>query len=355
MKAKDIIFRFIAIGLGFAFALTIVEVGIRIIKPQMIGPIQYAFDPELGEIPVPNQHGHRIFPGVYDYTYNNNSLGFRGNREYNYGKHSNFRILLLGDSFTYGIGVNDDQTFAYHITEHIGDSLGSLEVINAGNAGKGTDYQLKLFQTLGYKFYPNLTILCFFSNNFYRNKRSQYYYIIKNGELYPKSLASSFGLKKSIFMKMPLYNWVISWSHTANLIKRSLLLYLTSISKVSELIVNYDNKIDNFADKDNIEITKIIIRKLNDVINKSGSRFMLVYIPNKYQIYYYRTKQMLSDDEKAIIGISNELCIHYLSLTKALSESQYNVDKLYLKEGHFTSIAHMIAAQIIANDIKDYK
>ena len=87
MKAiNEIIFRIFAILLGCVIAFVIAELGIRLLMPQMTGPIWVAFDSELGPIPVPNQRGSRTIPGLYSYTFSNNSLGFRGDKEYSFKK-----------------------------------------------------------------------------------------------------------------------------------------------------------------------------------------------------------------------------------------------------------------------------
>lgn len=85
---------------------------------------------------VPHRKGIRTLPGVYRYAYSNNSLGFRGSREYQ-EKGNKYRILLLGDSFAYGLGVNDDQTFAYLMEKQLSTPSRPVEVVNAGCAGKG--------------------------------------------------------------------------------------------------------------------------------------------------------------------------------------------------------------------------
>jgi hypothetical protein len=137
MKIKNILTNLSVIVTGLMVALAIGEIGVRIISPQRTGPVEFAAHPELGDIMFPNQKGRRTLPGVYDYTYSNNSLGFRGSREYGDRK-SCCRIMVLGDSMTYGVGVNDDQTFASRLEKDLSASNGPVEVINAGSAGKGT-------------------------------------------------------------------------------------------------------------------------------------------------------------------------------------------------------------------------
>ena len=76
------LFRIIGVLLSFLVAFAVAEVAVRLISPQEVGPVRFACDPELGEIPVPGQQGERQFPGVFTFRYSNNSLGWRGRREY---------------------------------------------------------------------------------------------------------------------------------------------------------------------------------------------------------------------------------------------------------------------------------
>jgi len=81
------------------------------------------------------------------------------------------RLVLLGDSQTYGIGVNDNETFASRIAENLAGGDISIEVMNAGNGGKGTDYALKFFRSLGQSFNADTVALCFFPNDFLDNSQ----------------------------------------------------------------------------------------------------------------------------------------------------------------------------------------
>ena len=226
------------------------------IRPQRTGPVTYSFHEELGQIPVPHQHGQRSYYGMYDFTYSNNSFGFRGPKESSFEKTANYRVLLLGDSFAYGVGVNDDQTFAHQIENNLSGMPGGLEVINAGNGGKGTDYALKLFQAMGYKFKADLVALCFFSNDFSDNERQQYFSLDSDGKLKPKPLVSPLNAKQEFIMGLPGYNWLMSWSHLGNLLSQTLLKYLTSdISPKNTNVAVFDyNKTHRFSNDSNSEL-----------------------------------------------------------------------------------------------------
>ena len=214
---KRILFRTAAFFLGLMIAFAAGEVFLRIANPQWVSPVQFAYHPELGPIPIPNTHGEVIVPGVYRYTYHHNSYGFRGSRDYTFGEASSYRALLLGDSFAYGMGVNDDETFAARLEKELSFKGFPVEVINAGNSVKGTDYAVKFFEVLGHKFEPDLTVLCFFSNDFEDNSIGIYYHIDPNGNLVPKGLDETLWARKEFLRHIPGYNWLLSWSHLANL------------------------------------------------------------------------------------------------------------------------------------------
>jgi hypothetical protein len=360
MKAiNQFVFRIFAILMGCVIAFVIAEVGIRLLMPQMTGPILVTFDSELGPIPVPNQQGRRTIPGIYSYTFSNNSLGLRSDKEYSFQKQSDFRILLLGDSFCYGYGVDDNQTFAYGTQKRLSSKKRSTEAINAGNGGQGTDYALKFFQTLGHKFTPDLTVLCFFSNDFEDNERSLYFSVGKNGGLYPKSLSNSLEGKKEFLKHVLLYNCLISWSHVANLFKQAALKILVKLGRATEnrafgLIIHYGNgnSVSGYSNEQNIELTSTFIRHLRIEIQKAGSDFLVLYIPSNVEIELYRKARELSRDENALRKILESQHIELLSLTATISNTKEPIPMLYYREEHWTPLAHSLVAGYLSEYIK---
>jgi len=104
---------------------------------------------------------------VFDGTIvNTNSRGLRGRLEYNYertpGKH---RIVVLGDSFTFGAEVADDATYAHYLETNIPNS----EVLNFGVQGYGHDQILLYLKEESIKYHPDIVILGFTYIDIYRN------------------------------------------------------------------------------------------------------------------------------------------------------------------------------------------
>lgn len=356
---RSLFFSIICVLLSFLVAFAVVEVAVRRLSPQEVGPVRFACLPELGDIPVPGQQGERRLPGVFSFRYSNNSLGWRGSREYREKKRTDYRVLFLGDSFTYGLGVDDDQTFAALVEKDLRSDRVSVEVMNAGAPGKGTDYALKCFQTVGRKFHPDLTVLGFFCNDFQDNARGEYYNTGSRGELQVKPLNCNRGAIKTLLDYLPAYNWLISWSQAANLVKQAGVEVLISQARQSGsdatngLVVSYDQPAVSFATAANKPLTGIYVKQLNAAVKHAGGELLMCYIPICQEVLAYRRTRTISADERAILRIAADNGMMLWSLTPLLAHSGQPIERLYYKEGHWTAAAHAMAAHSLIRLIQD--
>ena len=93
--------------------------------------------------------------------------GFRG-REYGVGKSDAIRIVVLGDSVTFGRGVSLESTYARLLEDRLnGEERGGLryEVLNLGVGGYNSRQQLELYETKGRKYEPDLLVIGFVLND----------------------------------------------------------------------------------------------------------------------------------------------------------------------------------------------
>ena len=99
-----------AVVLAAVFGAVVVEAWVRLRWDEKRGtPSFYVSDPLLGECLNPGYDGY--FAGV---PVGINSLGFRDTREYALEKpRGTFRILVLGDSVTFGHGALYETTYPY--------------------------------------------------------------------------------------------------------------------------------------------------------------------------------------------------------------------------------------------------
>ena len=163
----------LALGVGGLVALLLGEAGAHLIDPPPMGPVWFAHDPELGAIPVPGEQGERTFPGAYRFSFHHDAQGLRVVPAAA-GVAAKRTVLVLGDSYAYGLGVDDDQTFCNLLQEEL-RSGAPVRVVNAGNPAKGTDYALRFFLARQAAFRPDVVLLAFFKNDFGDNAREAYF------------------------------------------------------------------------------------------------------------------------------------------------------------------------------------
>ena len=122
----------------------------------------------LGWYPQPNKTALLATPFIHQEIHTN-AAGFRGEKEFALEKPANVtRILALGDSFTFGFGVADSETFS----QRLQDSTPSFEVLNTGVPGYGIDQVLMLYREIGRKYHPDIVLVDIFPGMFWRATRA---------------------------------------------------------------------------------------------------------------------------------------------------------------------------------------
>lgn len=115
------------------------------------------------------QIGHEHIPGAKVYVMGTdveiNSKGLR-DREFPYERPSGrTRILMLGDSITFGWGVTCEETSSKRLERLLKEQGFDVEVINTGIGNTNTEMQVAYFMTEGYKYNSDIVILNYFIND----------------------------------------------------------------------------------------------------------------------------------------------------------------------------------------------
>jgi lysophospholipase L1-like esterase len=155
--------------IGIALALLILEGGMRLLgiaPPAEPLPPLWEPHPYLGWYHVPNSGGLWYSEyGEYQADVHINARGLR-DREIGYDNPSDaYRILVLGDSFAEGLQVPLEETFAKQLETRLADGERSVEVINGGVSGWGTDQEAIFYAVEGFRYQPNLVLLLVFARN----------------------------------------------------------------------------------------------------------------------------------------------------------------------------------------------
>jgi hypothetical protein len=101
-------------------------------------------------------------PGEWKYLYWVNEFRYRGEPVPISNSYDKTNIVVLGDSYTFGIGVNDGEEYSAVLQDAIGDQF---SVINLGVGGWGLTQQIRRYYEFGQVYSPELIVLQFSGND----------------------------------------------------------------------------------------------------------------------------------------------------------------------------------------------
>ena len=169
LNARHSLFASMLIALGLTIGLGLVEIAVRIFDLAPALPDQYsafAPDPVLPWRLNPNaiREGKTA---EFHYRYEHNAVGFR-DRDRKINKDpGTFRIVGIGDSFTYGVGAGADSTFLAQIETTLNRrSRGKVEVINLGIPRYWPDPEALVLEHYGLHYQPDLVLVGVLPNDF---------------------------------------------------------------------------------------------------------------------------------------------------------------------------------------------
>jgi hypothetical protein len=121
---------------------------------------RYLFDSKLGWRNIPNWSST-----TFNRSLRINSKGLR-DREYDFAKPTGVkRALVLGDSFTWGYGVSNDEIYTEVLEARPANASPSWQVLNTAVSGWGTDQELLFLVDEGFKYSPDIVVLAFYLIN----------------------------------------------------------------------------------------------------------------------------------------------------------------------------------------------
>jgi hypothetical protein len=345
MKAR--VGNALALGLGSLLAVGLGEFGLRIFAPRPTGPVWFAHDPILGDLPVPGGHGVRAVPGVYRFSFTHDAQGLRVVPAAA-GVAATETLLVLGDSFTYGLGVDDDETYCNRLQEALRPTF---RVVNAGNPAKGTDYALRFFDTRGAALRPDAVLLAFAKNDFGDNSREAYYSQTPTGGLEPKPPKDNRSRRRILLEQIPGFDWLLSTSHLVNLVREAGVILTFDRSRPDRPTAGPSTadgpRGHEWVDPGRQELTQRYLGALRDAVRRQGASFLVFYVPDARDCWLARNRRPPSPDEAAFREIAVGLGLPFFSLTPSLAASPPPLERLYFAEGHWTPAAHALAARAL--------
>jgi len=275
-----------------------------------------------------------------------NRAGFRVLRsevEYTLAKPSNiYRIMLLGNSFAFGWGVNYELSFAGVLQQLLQErsfaGVKRIEIIDAGVPAMSPAPQLTWFDHVGKDYAPDLVIQVV-----YESLAQDFNYSEPPGTVNEDGYLTTYpswyeSLKK---LATVFYGWIL-WTN------------LNSGSTVH----SSEQSSDFEPTYPEVRNAMQFYKKLASIVGQAGARLLVVYVPDSYAIHREdeRRWRLLGMDPRqmafnaAFVRYLNEWQIPSVNLAQQLQQSARGGNRMYYwLDVHWTPAGNAAAAHAVAD------
>lgn len=229
----------------------------------------------------PNVKTRHVVPGEYDVGVTTNSAGMRdATREYSFEKEPGVvRVLLLGDSFVFGHGVEDEQVVSSQLESELArrDPLDRrFQVLNLAVSGFGQAELLVTYRELGRRYKADYVVLFYFDNDVGNNSVSALFAldgdsVVRTGDDYLPGVAV-----REVLYETPVIRHLFTHSQAWNLVRNR----LSAVAQASLLkkrgLARYDD-----VEPEAVELTKALFRQFVADIQADSARPVVAIIPSR--------------------------------------------------------------------------
>ncbi|MCZ6594938.1 MAG: SGNH/GDSL hydrolase family protein, partial [Bacteroidetes bacterium] len=278
----------------------------------------------------------------YHVELSTNSYGLR-DREYPLNKDSDtFRILILGDSYTFGWGVKIERIFPKLVEQDLNLEYTKprVGVINCGVYGYGTQHQYKFMRKYGYRLKPDLVIIAMDFLHDIRKNNADYYYF--DADKIVRGSTSCFAQRsRAITQYIPFSSFLRGHSHLFRYVGENIQKLYNHAN--SHKKPNANKEIDK--KKYDLDNTINLFRRLHNELAQKGIEFAIVILPEfntLIKVEPFDKKLLFSFEE----FLSNEP-IPYLSMQEIFERRSNRAELTFEYSHHFNSSGHRFIAQQI--------
>lgn len=300
---------------------------------------------------MPNAHyWHKSSDGQWEFFIN--SQGFRDKREFDYQKPPGvIRVLVLGDSFTIGFEVHQEETYAAVIEHYLKQNGVNAEVINAGMSGNSNAEELIFFEQEGWKYQPDIVVLGYYVNDLDDNIKSDLYHLVQC-ELTLNKREYLPAIKISNFLNsFVIYRWLSEQSYFLNLIINAITEFSKQrLAQNNMAVINTEEAGEHDATitiQDYKEMLSMaLVKEIYTLAEAHNAYFILLDIPDR------DLKPSFPHQDNCHVG---KVADAYIDSAALLIKYQGKID-LYQPHGqhHWTNFSHLIAGEEIGKTILDF-
>ncbi len=318
------------------------EIMLQILRPQL--PYQFTpqkilqdfwIDSDIVEATLKKTHKSRFLMSAasFDSMVETNSLGWRDNEPDNRDK-----ILVMGDSFTFGFGVNNNQTIPYHLEKIYNNRY---DFINLGYTAGFSPDSYAAYLRFHKKLQGNPTILILYVNDWNDIKNNVCIY--NDGHTIQ---SPSRNCNKVVGLNTLIINGKLS--HNPNFIHKimpsSVIYYLKQsylIGAIRTIYSQFSNSVREIeAIKSANDMTSSdkekLFNLLNDIYDLTGGNLTIVMLSDSVQNQFYSMVKIYCEDNSKL---------------QCLGIPSVDSKKHFKNDAHFNHIGTEYIANIISSHL----
>lgn len=140
-------------------------------------------------------------------------------------KDNGFKILVVGDSFTFGMLLEKEDTYVYHLQQYTDKEFGegTFQYLNAAVGGWGTANYVAYIEDFGNIVKPDIILVFFNAMDINRSVNSGIYTLSDENKLMLNRHILKIPKLKYFINSIPCYQWLTENSHLVQFVKTRIL------------------------------------------------------------------------------------------------------------------------------------
>lgn len=332
-QSKKLWFWPVYISTTAIIILLILEVTVRVFQlapqlPENLG----VKDPYLPFKPVP-MSVYRVANSEFQVEYRHNSFGFRDVEHTLTKPQGVFRILALGDSFTYGSGVSLEESFPYRLEAELNSRNGDhphIEIIKAGIPRYFPEAERILLEHYGVSYSPDLVLVGFVPNDVLDTHDGiDAVKVTESGYLVSREARQTSLLVTKLYIRSHVFR----------------ILFASTVGRQRR--INLEGQMDDIYRPNGFfepdwEKVEQEFEKIVHVAQASGAQTVFVHIPQVGRLSEMR--------DYPAVRLSRWSLNHdatFVDTLPALREAQKDREIYYAKDGHCRPAGHAVIADVL--------
>lgn len=367
---------FLIIGIT-GIIILILEGGVRLFFPQtlrgekLVGEKFSSRDEVLGYRYASGSKWRFLHP-EYEVEYEINGDGFRDKKEYLMPKPDGIkRVLLIGDSFTFGQGVSYDKIWPVIVERQLEKAgYSHIELVKSGIQGLDTRSELILIQRLVEKYDCDIVVVGFLMNDLYTNSLHGIDALeetslatsmekISNGHIKDekkKAEESWSQTMKKVFIRN-------SWQRNFHLLILAKRFVLSNDAMYSKFYLSAPNRGEwvrmplSEKPRRQVKVTETLFKRIADYCQSLDKQFIVFSIPQQFQVLYRDESEESSEIDidfydRHFMKFARENGFTWVPTLDTFTDSRFKNDELFYRlDGHLNPKGNEVAAEVFIQKV----